>query len=77
MNDYDARHLRLLNLIKARRWADFDFDDIQELKVLIACKYIVFTEKRGQAPSVSLNADGHHYHQSLAELAMTHMRRAG
>ncbi|MBF7144947.1 MULTISPECIES: hypothetical protein [Pseudomonas] len=76
MNDSDARHLRLLNLIEARRVGEFDFDDIQELKALIARNYIVLTEKPGLAPSISLNAEGQDYHQSLFELTIGHMRRA-
>lgn len=76
MTDYDARHLRLLNLIEAGRLGEFDFDDIQELKALIARNYIVLTEIPGQWPSISLNAEGQDYHQNLFELAIGHMRRA-
>jgi hypothetical protein len=77
MTDYDLQHLRLLNLIEARRLNEFGFDDIQELKVLIGRDYIDLTEIPGQWPTISLNTEGQHYHQCLFELAIERMRRAG
>ncbi|MBF7143043.1 MULTISPECIES: hypothetical protein [Pseudomonas] len=70
MNAYDARHLRLLNLIEARQWNEISQDDAEELRVLIVCKYVALAEAAGKAPSMVLNPEGQHYHQRLAELAL-------
>jgi hypothetical protein len=70
MNAYDARHLRLLNLIEARQWQDISQDDVEELRVLIVCKYVALAEAAGSAPSMVLNPEGRHYHQRLSELQM-------
>ncbi|WPP02410.1 hypothetical protein SFA35_25805 (plasmid) [Pseudomonas sp. HR96] len=74
MNTYDARHLRVMSLIKAQRWVDIDEGDIQELRVLIACKYVVVTKRTGQIPMIEVTPDGQHYHARLAELEL---RKAG
>lgn len=68
MNTYDAKHLRLLNLIQAQQWADIGDAEIQELRVLIACKYVTVTDRVGQIPMIKLTPGGHHYHARLSEL---------
>ncbi|UFH50370.1 hypothetical protein [Pseudomonas sp. KNUC1026] len=77
MNDYDARHLRLLDIIKTRRWSDLKLEDIEEIRVLIACKYLVLDEHHGRAPTVAFNPDGRHYHRSLRLLAEGYARQSG
>lgn len=74
MNTYDAKHLRLLNLIQAQHWAGIGDAEIQELRVLIACKYVTVTDRVGQVPMIKLTPGGRHYHHRLSELEM---RKAG
>jgi hypothetical protein len=69
MNSYDAKHLHVLNLIEARRWAEMNPDDVHELKVLIACKYVTLKQHADKRASITLNAEGSHYHQSLSQRA--------
>lgn len=68
MNNYDSKHLRLLNLIQARRWSDIGDEDIQELRVLISCKYVTVTPRTSGTPTIELNPEGRHYHRRLVEL---------
>lgn len=68
MNTYDSKHLRLLNLIRARRWSDIGEADIQELRVLISCKYVIVTPRTSGSPTIELNPEGRHYHRRLVEL---------
>lgn len=68
MNAYDSKHLRLLNLIQARRWSDIGDAEIEELRVLIACKYVTVSGRAGGTPTIELNPEGHHYHHRLSEL---------
>lgn len=68
MNTYDSKHLRLLNLIQARRWSDISDADIQELRVLIACKYVTVSASATATPNIELNPEGLHYQRRLSEL---------
>ena len=68
MNSYDARHLRLLNLIEARRWSEIGQDDLPELKVLMVCNYVALTDAAGKEPEITLNAEGQDYFQHLSRL---------
>lgn len=69
MNSYDSKHLRVLNLISAHRWAEISPDDMHELRILIACKYVVLKQRLDKAPSITLNPEGRDYHQSLSQRA--------
>lgn len=69
MNNYDSRHLRLLDLISLNRWAEMDTEDLYELKVLVACKYVRVDMRVGRIPSIHLNPEGHHYHHRLSAMA--------
>lgn len=74
MNTYDSKHLRLLNLIQVQCWSDIGDAEIQELRVLIACKYVTVTDRVGKIPTIKLTPEGRHYHLRLAELES---RKAG
>lgn len=75
MNTYDSKHLRLLNLILAQRWADIGNAEIHELRVLIACKYVTLSDRASGTPTIELNPEGRHYHQRLSELEMSKVSR--
>jgi hypothetical protein len=68
MNTYDSKHLRLLNLIQARRWCDIGDTEIEEMRVLIACKYVALSSRASATPTIELNPEGRHYHLRLTEL---------
>ncbi len=68
MNTYDSKHLRLLNLIQSRRWSNIGDAEIQELRVLIACKYVAVSATAGATPNIELNPEGLHYQRHLSEL---------
>ena len=68
MNTYDSKHLRLLNLIQARRWSDIGDAEIQELRVLIACKYVTVSATASATPDIQLSPEGRHYQLRLSEL---------
>lgn len=68
MNTYDSKHLRLLNLIQARRWSDIGDAEVEELRVLIACKYVAVSATAGATPNIELNPEGLHYQRRLSEL---------
>ena len=68
MNTYDARHLQLLNLIESCQWDALTENDLDELKVLLVCRYVSL----GQAQSdtrIMITSEGRHYHRHLASLA--------
>jgi hypothetical protein len=69
MNSYDSKHLHVLNLIESCRWAEITSDDMHELQVLIACKYVALKQCADKAPSITLNSEGRHYHHSLSQRA--------
>ena len=71
MNSYDAKHLHLLGLIQAQRWTEIDQKDVQELNVLIVCKYVELHSVGGEAPTLTLNPEGEGYYQRLSRLAVT------
>jgi hypothetical protein len=68
MNTYNSKHLRLLNLIQSRRWSEIGDAEIQELRVLIACKYVAISATAGATPNIELNPEGRHYQLRLSEL---------
>lgn len=68
MNTYDARHLQLLDLIDSCQWDALTENDLDELKVLVVCRYVLL----GQAQSdmrIMITSEGRHYHRHLASLA--------
>lgn len=69
MNTYDSKHLRILDLISLNRWAEMTAEDLYELKVLMACKYVHVDMPVGRVPSIQLNPEGHHYHLKLSAMA--------
>lgn len=70
MNSYDAKHLRLLKLIEARRWSELSQDDLPELKVLMVCNYVALTDSTGKDPVITLNPEGQDYFQHLSRLKL-------
>lgn len=70
MNHYDTKHLRLLGLIDARRWAELSPDDMQEIRVLMVCKYVTLSRASHPTPTISLNPEGQHYFKRLSQLAL-------
>ncbi|WP_213878736.1 hypothetical protein [Pseudomonas sp. dw_358] len=70
MNSYDSEHLRLLNLIEARRWSEIGQDDLHALKVLMVCNYVVLTDSTGKDPVITLNPEGQDYFQHLSRLKL-------
>jgi hypothetical protein len=68
VNTYDTKHLRLLDIIEGGQWEAISENHLDELKVLVVCKYVSLGNGKNEKP-IRLNPEGRHYHRHLSRLA--------